>query len=187
MEILGVSAASQGFYCLDCPSSTAAALKRCRMQDEACLREQAEIYFSTYAQGIPEYGVPPIEPLQLGTVQINSGQSSGSLQFSLSMTNTSMHHFSESVQVKSIKGFSRDLSKPMKLYWVITTPEVEVRAKYDVNGKILILPVVSKGDVVINLHNVQAKSRVTVEPEQRADGQSYLKILDYKTIAKVDK
>lgn len=151
------------------------------------MRAQAEIYFHSYAQGIPEYGVPPIEPLQLGTVQINSGQSSGSLQFSLRMMNTTMHHFSESVQVKSIKGFSRDLSKPMKLYWAISTPEVEVRAKYDVNGKILILPVVSQGDVVINLRNVHAKSRITVEPEQRADGQSYLKIVDYKTIAKVEK
>lgn len=165
---------------------TAAAIKRCRMQDETCLREQTKNYFVNYAQGIPEHGVPAIEPLQLGTLHINSGENSASLQFSLTMMNTTMHHFSESVQLRSIKGFTRDLSKPMKLFWVITLPELEVRAQYDVNGKILILPIVSQGDVIINLYNVQAKSRVTVEAEKRADGQNYLKIVDYRTIAKVD-
>ncbi|KAH8396279.1 hypothetical protein KR222_007226, partial [Zaprionus bogoriensis] len=160
-------------------------IKRCRMADEACLLAQSERFFHAFAQGVPQWGVPPLEPLRMGTLHISSGQNSGTLQFSLSMMNTTMHHFADSVQLKSIKGFAKQLDKPMKLFWTIASPALEVRAKYDVNGKILILPIVSKGDVVINLYDVHAKSRVIVEPETRTDGKTYLKIVDFKTIGKV--
>ncbi|ALC49899.1 CG2650 [Drosophila busckii] len=160
-------------------------LKRCQLNDAACYEAQAQSFLRVFKHGMPALDMPSIEPLQLGTLRINSGGHSSSLQFNLLLTNATMHNFGNSVTIKSIKGFSKDLSKPLKLTFLVNSPSLEVRANYDVDGKILILPIVSKGDLVINLHQVVGKTRILAQPEQRDDGHTYLKINDLKTIAKV--
>jgi len=101
------------------------------------------------------------------------------------MSDAKLYNLANSAVVKSMKGFSKDLTKPLKLTMVMDAPELVVRAKYDVNGKLLILPIVSKGDLTIRLNEVQTKSRVMVEPVRRSDGHTYLNITDYKTITKI--
>ncbi|KAH8420573.1 hypothetical protein KR009_011536, partial [Drosophila setifemur] len=162
-----------------------APLKRCKWQDEACIRAQAQTYFRAFKNGIPERQVPPLDPMELGTMRIESGGHSDSLNFRLLMTQAKMHGMSDTVVVKSMKGFHGDLTTPLKLTMVIESPDLEVHAKYDVDGKLLILPIVSKGDIVIKLQGVSARSRILVEPVKRNDGHSYLNITDFKTVSKL--
>lgn len=147
--------------------------------------EQVKIYFRDFKYGISEWNIPSVEPLQLGTLRIESGGASDSIQFNLIMRDTTLHHFSDRAILKSLKGFSADLTRPLKLVWVVTSPDIEVRANYEVDGKLLILPIVSKGTMIINLSQMQSRTRLTAVPEKRTDGHSYLKITDYKTVAKV--
>ncbi|XP_039500041.1 circadian clock-controlled protein daywake [Drosophila santomea] len=168
--------ASQGF-----PSP----LKRCKLQEESCLVAQAQTFFQAFKKGIPERQVAALEPIDLGTMRIESGGHSESLKFKLVMRDAKLYNLANSVVVKSLKGFTKDLTKPLKLTLLMDTPELEVRAKYDVDGKLLILPIVSKGDLTIRMNEVQTKSRITAEPVKRSDGHSYLNITDYKTITKI--
>ncbi|TDG41838.1 hypothetical protein AWZ03_011728 [Drosophila navojoa] len=160
-------------------------MSHCTLHDEACIMEQAKIYFRAFKYGIPAWNIPSVEPLQLGTLRIKSGGASDSMQFNLIMRNTTLHHFSDRATLKSLKGFSADLTKPLKLIWIVSSPDIEVRANYEVDGKLLILPIVSKGTMVINLSQMQSRTRITALPENRQDGHSYLKITDYRTVAKV--
>ncbi|EDW05829.2 circadian clock-controlled protein daywake [Drosophila mojavensis] len=160
-------------------------MKHCTLHDEACILEQVKIYFREFKYGLPAWNIPSVEPLQLGTLRIKSGGASDSMQFSLIMRDTTLHHFSDRAILRSVKGFSADLTKPLKLIWIVNSPDIEVRANYEVDGKLLILPIVSKGTMVINLSQMQSKTRITAVPEQRPDGHSYLKVTDYKTVAKV--
>ncbi|KAH8366657.1 hypothetical protein KR084_010917 [Drosophila pseudotakahashii] len=160
-------------------------MKRCKVEDESCFVAQAQAFFGAFQRGIPERQVGGLEPIDLGTMRVESGGHSESLQFKLVMSNAKLYNLAKSSVVKSMKGFTKDLTKPLKLTMVMDAPQLEVRAKYDVNGKLLILPIVSKGDVTIRLDEVQIKSRIMAEPVKRADGHTYLNITDYKTITKI--
>ncbi|XP_017054499.1 circadian clock-controlled protein daywake [Drosophila ficusphila] len=160
-------------------------LKRCKMQDEACLVAQAQTFIRTFKKGIPERQVDSLEPIDLGTMRVESGGHSESLQFRLVMSDGKLHNFANSVVVKSVKGFGKDPGKPLKLTVLMDAPELEVRSKYDVDGKLLILPIVSKGDLLIQMKDVQTKVRIVAEPVKRADGRAYLAVTDLKAITKV--
>ncbi|XP_068159071.1 circadian clock-controlled protein daywake [Drosophila tropicalis] len=175
-----------GLLDLDHGKQFTAPIKRCRMDDEACLAQQGELFFKSFKHGIPELGVPSVDPLDLGTLTIESGEQSASLQFKLVLTNAKLYNLGSATSVKSLKGFTKDPKKNLKLTLVIFAPELEVHAQYDVNGKVLILPIVSKGDVVIKLKKMTGKSRIIAEPQKRDDGKTYLNIIDYKTVSKME-
>ncbi|EDX16443.1 GD24605 [Drosophila simulans] len=160
-------------------------LKRCKLQDEACLVAQAQTFFQAFKNGIPERQVAALEPIALGTLLIESGGHSDSLKFKLTMSDAKLYNLANSMMVKSLKGFTKDLTRPLKLTLLLDNPELEVRAKYDVDGKLLILPIVSKGDLTIRMNDVQTKVRITAEPVKRSDGHTYLNITDYKTATKI--
>ncbi|XP_016949393.1 circadian clock-controlled protein daywake [Drosophila biarmipes] len=160
-------------------------LNRCTAEDESCHVAQAQKFFEAFKKGIPGLQGSGLEPIDLGTLRVESGGHSESLQFKLVMSDAQLFNLANSAVVKSLKGFTKDLTKPLKLTMVLDAPELVVRAKYDVNGKLLILPIVSEGDLTIRLNEVQLKSRIMVEPEKRSDGHTYLNITDYKTITKI--
>lgn len=169
------------------PLTTAAPLKRCKVEDEACYVAQAQTFLRAFKKGIPERQVSSLEPIDLGTIRVESGGHSESVQFKLVLNQAKLLNLANAGIVTSMKGFTRDpsFSKPLKLVMVIDIPELEVRAKYDVDGKLLILPIISKGDMTIKLKEAQAKSRIMAVPVKRADGHTYLNITDYKVLTKI--
>ncbi|XP_017095070.2 circadian clock-controlled protein daywake [Drosophila bipectinata] len=160
-------------------------MKRCKWQDEACVVDQANIFFKAFKNGIPERQVASMDPLELGTMRIESGGHSDSLQFKLTLSDSKLYNFAQSVKVKGIKGFSKDLTKPLKITVLMQASDLEVRAKYDVDGKLLILPIVSTGTAVIKLSDVHSKSRILVEPVKRSDGHTYLNVTDFRITTKL--
>ncbi|KAL7742795.1 hypothetical protein ACLKA6_019606 [Drosophila palustris] len=173
--------ALNGVVAIDLP----APLQRCHVDDESCIKAQAQAYIEHYKQGMPDLKIPSIDPLELNEVRALNKGAKSALTFKLLLSNTTLHKFGTTVVVQSVHGFSKDLSRPMKLSWDLFAPELEVHANYDVNGRIMILPLISKGSIVIHLNQVQAKSRVTVVPQKHNDGHYYLKISEYKTDSKV--
>ncbi|KAH8240543.1 hypothetical protein KR038_008194, partial [Drosophila bunnanda] len=161
--------------------------KLCKVEDETCLVAQAQTFLKASKVGFPELKVASLEPLDLGTVHVESGAQSESIRFKLLLTQTKLYDLTNKGVVKSLKGFVKDptFSKPLKLVLVIDAPQLELRSKYDVNGKLLVLPIVSKGDMSLKLSEVQVKSRITAVPEKRSDGHTYLSITDYKMLAKI--
>ncbi|KAH8235874.1 hypothetical protein KR032_009803, partial [Drosophila birchii] len=164
-----------------------APLKLCKVEDETCFVAQAQAFLKAFKLGLPNLKMSSLEPLELGTVRVESGGHSESVQFKLVMSQAKLYNLANTGVVKSLKGFVKDpsFSKPLKLVMVIDVPELELQAKYDVNGKLLILPIISKGDINIKLKQVNFKSRITAVPVKRSDGHTYLSITDYKVLTKV--
>ncbi|KAH8388792.1 hypothetical protein KR200_004360 [Drosophila serrata] len=162
-------------------------MKLCKVEDETCFVAQAQAFLKAFKLGIPELQVGSLEPLNLGTVRVESGGHSESVSFKLLLTQAKLYDLANKGVVKSLKGFVKDptFGKPLKLVMVIDVPQLELRAKYDVNGKLLILPIISKGDVSLKMNDVQVKSRITAMPEKRSDGHTYLSITDYKVLTKI--
>ncbi|KAH8329909.1 hypothetical protein KR067_007579, partial [Drosophila pandora] len=159
--------------------------KRCKWQDEACMVAQANIFFKTFKNGVPERQVPSMDPMELGTMRIESGGHSDSLQFKLTLSDSKLYNLPQSVKLKGIKGFNQDLTKPLRITLLMQATDLEVHAKYDVDGKLLILPIVSQGTAVIKLSDVHSKSRILVEPVKRPDGHTYLNITDFRLTTKL--
>lgn len=134
-----------------------------------------------YKNGIPELQIPPEDPMSLGNIRIDSGSPGSQFQFNLLLTNITLHKFGDSLKVTKVGSYTRDVSRPFKLSWDLSSSEMEFRGQYEGKGKILILPVNSKGDIRITLKDSQFQTQVAVTPEKRSDGHTYLKIDDYKT------
>lgn len=134
-----------------------------------------------YRKGVPELQIAAVDPMALEDIHITSGSPGSQFQFELHLKNASMHNFGETAKVIRVKGYTKDVSKPFKLNWDISTSLVEFRGKYEVNGKMLILPIKSSGDLRITLKDSQFKTQVEVTPEKRSDGHIYLTINSYKT------
>lgn len=134
-----------------------------------------------YKNGIPELQIPPEDPMSLGDIHIDSGSPGSQFQFNLFLKNITLHKFGDTSRVTKIGAFTKDVSKPFKLSWEISTSEMEFLGQYEGKGKILILPIESKGDIRINLKNSKFQTQVEVTPEKRSDGHTYLKIDNYKT------
>ncbi|KAH8387583.1 hypothetical protein KR093_008063, partial [Drosophila rubida] len=159
-------------------------LQRCPLDDQACLVAQVKTYFQHFGQGIPELQVPSLEPLELGLVRALNNDPRGALSFNLMLANTSLHLMS-TAEPSNIKGFTRELSRPLKLSWMLSAKRLEVHAAYDIKGKLMMLPLVSTGNVLIRLNDVLVKTKVTAVPEKRADGNYYLKPIEHKSLSKV--
>lgn len=128
-----------------------------------------------------------MNPMALGTMRIESGGHTDSLQFKLTLSDSKLYNLPQSVKVKGIKGFTKDLNKPLKITVLMVASDLEIHAKYDVDGKLLILPIVSSGTAVIKVSDVQSKSRILVEPVKRSDGHTYLNVTDFRMTTKLRK
>nr|CAD7414081.1 unnamed protein product [Timema cristinae] len=96
------------------------------------------------SRGDPQYRIPKLEPLGLDEIKIDQG--SGPVQLSLTGKDVKVHGLSH-VVLKSIK-FDSD-SKLLDIGFTID--KVIVLAKYDISGKVLVLPITGTGDLNITL------------------------------------
>jgi len=161
---------------------TASSLQRCRLGDEVCYKDQGQNYLRNYKYGIPEHNVPSIEPLKIGTLRAQIGGENTPMHLNLIMTNTTVHHFGSSMVVKDLKIMATpsDITKPAKTIMMMSSPSIHVTANYNIKGKFLVLPIDSKGKVSVKLNQVDVKTVIDLQPEKRADGLTYLKIVGYE-------
>ncbi|XP_034105971.1 circadian clock-controlled protein daywake-like [Drosophila albomicans] len=155
------------------------ALVRCSVDDKNCFKTQAEQYVKYYKNGIPEHGIPGVEPLELGALNFRLGNSNSPLQMELEATNVAVANFGNGLIVDSlqINASATDLTTPFNVIWKISFPELDINADYTLKGKFLILPMNSKGKLKAKLTKVVVTATCFNQPEKRKDGNTYLKIV----------
>ncbi|KAH8270681.1 hypothetical protein KR044_005713 [Drosophila immigrans] len=169
LAICGISA--KGFF----PSS----LGRCPVDDEQCFKTQAQKYVDHYKFGIPEQNIPSIEPLEVGAMHFQLGSEKSSFEMNLMVPNAFISNFGNNLTVISLKinASTTDLSAPVNVIWKFSFPQLVIDADYALKGKFLILPLDSKGKIKVTLTKVVVTATAFMQPEKRADGNIYLKIL----------
>nr|XP_014092866.2 circadian clock-controlled protein daywake [Bactrocera oleae] len=158
-------------------------ITKCHFADEKCMIEQAQKLMKKAATGVPERDIPALEPLELGNIEM-LGDKNSALKVDLVMSDVECYNYTKS-RITSIKGFSKDLSKPMKVVTQNINPRIIIKSKYKVNGNILVLPIRGEGELTMILDNVKTRFTTTLTVEER-DGKHFLNSDTFKVETQVD-
>lgn len=136
----------------------------------SCIEKSIALAGPTFAQGIPALGIATLDPVQLGTVLVNNP--------SLKIT------FTETV-VTGLSGFRvnsfkmhPDAGKAVFDF----TANVTLKAHYDMNGQVLILPIKGNGQAKIKITNLNIVIKYDYETKE-----GHWVVTGYKDTYKMDR
>nr|XP_014094256.1 circadian clock-controlled protein daywake [Bactrocera oleae] len=137
--------------------------KRANPNEDKCFRRLFEGCFPAFAAGIPEIGIKSFEPLHIDQVSVSKG--SGNLVLSGGFQNLIVRGPSNA----TVRRANLDLDKKL-LNFELDIPLLRIRAKYNLKGNILLLPLVGSGDVRMALKDVKTavytKIHLSNEPQE---------------------
>lgn len=130
-------------------------LKKCNKNDphlDNCLREAIELLRTNkdknLANGIPELLIPPCEPLSIPEIRIK--QNAGAIR---------MECIYSDVVISGLSNFTirkvhvNKLSDSFRIdFWF---PILKMSSKYHINGKVLLMPLLGKGDSSANFSKIE--------------------------------
>ncbi|XP_013168050.1 PREDICTED: protein takeout-like [Papilio xuthus] len=148
---------------------------RCRQKDAKlndCLKGAVPDALRRMTKGIPALSVPPLEPLLVSGMNIETG--AGPVVISQVYRNIQLHGLTDS----RLTSYKADL-KHYRLRTDSITPKMDFIADYVMKGRILVLPIQGKGVANITMVNLVVKHDLIGEPVIK-DGETYMHIKDYK-------
>lgn len=108
-------------------------------QINTCIRNSFNHLRPYLAQGLPELGVPAMEPLLIDQMAMEND--AGAVRIKALFSQISV----KGAGNYTVREVRSDLSK-LRIDMRIAIPRMESRGKYDINGQVLLLPVRSNGD-----------------------------------------
>ncbi|XP_045769225.1 circadian clock-controlled protein daywake-like isoform X3 [Maniola jurtina] len=141
----------------------------CKIEDQACIQNSVNVIATKIIQGIPELGVETSDPLFFETIE-------GNLSIlKYKFFNTTITGYKDCT-VSNLK-VSPDLTS---LYYELNCPRLKLNGKYDITGRLIILPVEGNGDyeVITGKYSILVDSELKVQ--RGSDGKSYLSIKNFK-------
>ncbi|XP_071440005.1 protein takeout [Hetaerina americana] len=139
-------------------------LRPCKRDDpklDDCLRDAFQFMFPNLARGIPEIGVKRFEPLFIPEVRISQGRSGDAFQLQGSFRNILAHGPSNSTTRFMRIAFGE---KNHTMTFGVDIPRIRIEAEYQLDGNIILLPLVGDGRANVHLRNVTTSVWMVVEP-----------------------
>ncbi|KAK4878664.1 hypothetical protein RN001_011170 [Aquatica leii] len=123
--------------------------------------------------GLPEFNVPRIDPIDVESLVI--GEGTGAVHLTQNYKNVKIYGLTTSV-IESVefKGNDGDIT----LVTIGKVPELRLEADYDINGKILVMPVVGEGKCTIKLEEVNTTMTIKAKPFHKK-GVTYSSIEEF--------
>ncbi|KAL4714413.1 hypothetical protein ACJJTC_017708 [Scirpophaga incertulas] len=129
-------------------------MKMCDIEDKeltACVREQIVASLPHFTKGVPELNVPSTDPVKLDDIKINGNG------LNLTFTEAAMHGLSNS----ELTDLKVELGTQDEAFSLTLKANFSLIAKYDIDGRILILPIKGNGDAYVHTQgvavNIQSK------------------------------
>jgi Haemolymph juvenile hormone binding protein (JHBP) len=139
-------------------------LKKCKFDDNDCLLEVANEVFSKHFAGDEDLHLKSFDPLKIDKMDIVQNGNS-SVQMDFKFRRTELFGLSKA-KVYKVSGFKEDPDKNI-LETNFKTPLGSLVGKYDISGKILILPIKGRGNVTLNFENLDIKLRFLTKKVER--------------------
>ncbi|XP_059054778.1 protein takeout [Achroia grisella] len=149
--------------------------QRCRQRDTKlndCLKSAVPDAIRKMKDGIPSLSVPPMEPLKVSAINIDSG--AGPVVITQNYKNIKLYGLTDT----KLTTYKADL-KHHRLRTDSLTPKMEFIADYVMKGRILVLPIQGKGVANITMLNLVVKHDLVGEPVTR-NGTTYMHMRDYR-------
>uniref|UniRef100_A0A182YT30 Hemolymph juvenile hormone binding protein n=1 Tax=Anopheles stephensi TaxID=30069 RepID=A0A182YT30_ANOST len=156
----------------DLPSS----FEKCHRSDpsfDQCLRSAVNGAILLLKNGLPEFGILPLDPLAVDSLVIEQGEPSSPIKLKQHFTNVRLSHLTES----NILKYRTDLKKLIIKAEAIT-PQIQFVGNYTMDGRILVLPITGKGVANITLHRLKTHHELIGELVER-NGEQYMHIRKY--------
>ncbi|XP_053604578.1 circadian clock-controlled protein daywake-like isoform X1 [Plodia interpunctella] len=160
--VIGASAANLPSYFTACSESDP--------NLDHCIEDVIRAGGPQFADGIPELGIAPLDPLQLGKVVVNNP--------SLKLT------FTDTV-VTGLRGFRVNAFKMQAAKgkaMIDFTANVTLKAHYDIDGQVIILPIRGNGPAKIRITNLNIVIKYDFDTQ---DG--HWVVTNYKDTYKMDR
>ncbi|KAF2900819.1 hypothetical protein ILUMI_05358 [Ignelater luminosus] len=147
-----------------------ATFKQCKRDGNinACMKEAIQDALPKIHNGIPEFNIPVLEPLEVTSITIGEGKSA--VNVVQNYKNAKLYGLLvggtiDNVELK-LDGSSSD--------WIMEgiIPEVKIIADYEFNGKVLLLPIVGSGNSETVFKNVKFRLEMHGEASQK-NGAEY--------------
>ncbi|CAK1551890.1 unnamed protein product [Leptosia nina] len=141
-------------------------LKPCDLQKsdfKKCVRQQIENSLPLFSKGIPEIGVPSIDPVDLNDIVIDGNG------LKLTFTKAKMHGLSEG----SLTDFIINIGEKEETFKLGFKGNLSMTAQYNADGKILILPIRGDGDSLIKCRNVEVEINSKLNHVKDAKGEHF--------------
>jgi len=154
-------------------NSFADGLQRCSIADKAalnaCLRQAMEDLRHLTKSGIPELGVPSIEPMLIPNIQFRQGDGAVTIQAVLSQ-----------VEVVGASNFTTNNidADPTALTLTVDLllPELKINGNYKLNGNVILFPVRGEGSFWTNLKGVTSNGVSKLTVVKGPDGKDRLQV-----------
>nr|BCX71430.1 adult-specific protein A2 [Ischnura senegalensis] len=170
LVVFGILALETSTPALAKPTGIPSYIHICKKSDpnvENCIKRSIEDLRPQLVKGIPELNVPALEPLVLPEVVVSRG--SNTANFKAVGKNVKVFG-AGSFEIQDIKV---DLDKNI-FKAVITIPKLFFDADYEVDAKILVLPLKGRGPMTANATNVKGDIEMKGSIVEK-DGEKYLK------------
>ncbi|XP_046393507.1 protein takeout-like [Ischnura elegans] len=131
-----------------------------------CIVKMAQEMLAKMENGLPEWGVPKLDPLKVPTMNVQRG--GGAAAFNITLIDSYHHGLSE---IRFLSASARP--KNYELRFKVWLPRYSIVGKYDMSGRLLLLPITGRGDSNITLSNLTAEWTLRGKPMVR-DGLTYM-------------
>ncbi|XP_050537909.1 circadian clock-controlled protein daywake-like [Daktulosphaira vitifoliae] len=142
-------------------------IKACRRNDaniNNCIKNMLETLRPYAVNGIPEMHVPPLDPISIPLITLNQG--TNSVNFKAVFTNLKGYG-GKDFQTKNVRINLKENTFDVDLFF----PNFQIDSKYEINGKILMLPIKGNGLFVGNFSNIDTSLRIVLKTEKRKNGK----------------
>lgn len=156
-------------------------IEQCSYGDVECIKKVAADVLKKHPNGFAALKVPNVEPFHLDNATFGDTTTKReNFDVKLEMTDFDIFGLSKFVFEKFV-GFEKDPSTS-KFEFYGRVPDIKIKAKYNIKGKVLGLPIEGEGPLEMNIGNLDVSMKVKVKETDKKDGKSYLKVDKYKTL-----
>ncbi|XP_076238609.1 circadian clock-controlled protein daywake [Calliopsis andreniformis] len=136
-----------------------------------CIKNSVENFRPHLVAGVPDYNIPSLEPLMLKELVSTSG---GNIKLKLKNV---LVHGASNFTVQRLKANVETLRFVVELGF----SKLSIEGDYDVDGKVILLRLQGSGPMTGNFSDCKGLVKLQAERTQGADGQTYVRMVEFKT------
>ncbi|KAJ8727065.1 hypothetical protein PYW08_015462 [Mythimna loreyi] len=128
-----------------------------------CVKQQIEVALPKFTNGIPELGVPSIDPVHLKNIEILGNG------LNLTFSEAAMHGLSQS----KLTELKAEFSKTEGSFSLSFKGNLSLTAQYVADGRILILPIKGSGDALVEAQGVEVRIDSKLVHDKDSNGDHF--------------
>ncbi|XP_045449993.1 uncharacterized protein LOC123658682 [Melitaea cinxia] len=145
----------------------------CKLNDKSCIEKSVNLALPKIIAGIPELGIESSDPMFVDLIE-------GNLSIiTYKFFNTTIDGYKDCT-VTNLK-IDEELTK---LHYDLNCPKLQLNGKYEVNGRLIVLPVEGKGDFNLVAGKYLMTAECDLKKIQGSDGKTHLSIKNFKLTMK---